>query len=389
MSRRRFLGIAGLGIGTLAVTGAAAGLAWRAADGGVFATGTGPAYAAWDQSRPSSQGAAMSVVSAAVLAANAHNAQPWHFRVAGDRVDLFADTSRSIGTMDPLGREMHISLGCALENLALAGPASGRAPRVRLLPDPVDHTHLARVDLVPTRQLASALFAAIPIRHTNRSAYDTGRPITQRQLDALTGLIDVPKIELVWFTTVHDKRVFGDLTTRATEAIIADPQQAADDFAWYRTSWQEIQARKDGITIDPSGQSPLIRDLAKVLPVSRQQNNDGWLSGTRGSQIPTAAAFGALVVRDPLDPIARLRVGRIWQRIHLAATVNGMGMQPLCQVLERIDRERSAGLPADFTTAMAAMLPARRHAIMTFRIGFPTADALRSPRRPAREVVLT
>src|ERR1019366_7402547 len=91
----------------------------------------------------------------------------------------------SIGTMDPLGREMHISLGCALENLALAGPASGRAPRVRLLPDPVDHTHLARVDLVPTRQLASALFAAIPIRHTNRSAYDTGRPITQRQLDAL------------------------------------------------------------------------------------------------------------------------------------------------------------------------------------------------------------
>jgi hypothetical protein len=190
-------------------------------------------------------------------------------------------------------------------------------------------------------------------------------------------------------TTVHDKRVFGDLTTRATEAIIADPQQAADDFAWYRISWQEIQSRKDGITIDPSGQWPLIRDLAKVLPVSRQQNNDGWLSGTRGSQIPTAAAFGALVVRDPLDPIARLRVGRIWQRIHLAATVNGMGMQPLCQVLERIDRERSAGLPADFTTAMAAMLPARRHAIMTFRIGFPTADALRSPRRPAGEVVLT
>jgi hypothetical protein len=386
MDRRRFLGIIGLGVGTLAVTGAA-GLTWRAVDGGVFATGTGPAYAAWDQARPSG-GGAVGMVRAAVLAANAHNAQPWHFRVATDRIDLFADASRGLGTMDPLRREMQLSLGCALENLALAGPANGMAPTVSLLPDPADRAHIARVDLVPSQPPTSALFAAIPSRHTNRAAYDTARPVTRRQLDALSGLIDVPEVELVWFTQAGDKHRFGDLTVRATEAIIADPRQAADDFAWYRTDWHEIQARKDGITIDPSGTSLLIRDLAKVLPVSRKQNNDGWLSGTRDTQIPTAAAFGALVVRDPLDPAQRLRVGRIWQRIHLSATLNGLGMQPLCQVLERIDREQSAGLPADFSTAMAAMLPSGRHAIMTFRIGHPTADALRSPRRPAREVTL-
>jgi hypothetical protein len=212
--------------------------------------------------------------------------------------------------MDPLGREMQISLGCALENLVLAGPANGQAPSVTLLPDPADGTHIARVELVPTRQTPSLLFAAIPRRHTSRGAYDTSRPVTQGQLDALGGLVDIPGVELLWFTDAADKRRFGDLTTRATRAIIADPQQAADDFAWYRTDWDEIQARKDGITIDPSGKSLLIRDLAKVLPVSRQQNNDGWLSGTRDTQIPTAAAFGALVVRDPLDPIARLQVGR-------------------------------------------------------------------------------
>ena len=386
MNRRRFLGIVGLGVGTLAFAGAG-GLTWRAVDGGVFATGTGPAYAAWDQLGPSGQGS-LGMVRAGVLAANAHNAQPWHFRVTTDRIDLFADTSRSLGTMDPLGREMHISLGCALENLALAGPANGKVPTVTLLPDLADRTHIARVDLVPTRPSASALFAAIPNRHTNRAAYDTARPVTQRQLDTFGDLINVPEIELVWFTKAGDMRAFGDLTMRATEAIIADPRQAADDFAWYRTDWQEIQARKDGITIDPSGESLLIRDLAKVLPVSRKQNNDGWLSGTRGTQIPTAAAFGALIVRDPLDPIQRLCVGRMWQRMHLLATAQGLGMQPMCQVLERIDREQSAGLQTDCTTAMAAMLPARRHAIMTFRIVYPTTDALRSPRRPAKEVIV-
>jgi len=386
MDRRKFLRIVGLGVGTLAVTGAG-GLTWRAADGGVFATGTGPAYAAWDESGPSVH-SSVGLVRAAVLAANAHNAQPWHFSVATDRIELFADTSRGLGAMDPLGREMHISLGCALENLAIAGPANGMAPTVSLLPDPADRAHIARVDLVPTQRSASALFGAIPNRHTNRAAFDIARPLTQLQLDAFSALIDVPEIELVWFTKAADKRTFGDLTTRATEAIIADPRQAAEDFAWYRTDWHEIQARKDGITIDPSGQSLLIRDLAKVVPVSRKQNNDGWLSGTRQTQIPTAAAFGALVVPDPLDQVQRLNVGRIWQRMHLSATTHGLGMQPLCQVLERIDREQSAGLPADFSTAVAAMLPAGRHAIMTFRTGYPTTDALRSPRRPAQEVTL-
>jgi len=387
IDRRGFLKIAGLGAGTLVLAGAG-GLTWRAVDGGVFATGTGPAYAAWDALSPSGQGS-LGLVRAAVLAANAHNTQPWHFRVATDRIDLFADTSRSIGTMDPLGREMQISLGCAIENLALAGPPNGKTPTLHLLPEPSDPTHIARVDLVPTQKSASALFEAIPNRHTNRAAYDTRRPVTQAQLDALGSLVDAPEVELVWFAKAGDKRTFGDLTTRATRAIIADPQQAADDFAWYRTDWDQIQAKKDGITIDPSGQSTLIRSLAKVLPVSQKQNNDGWLRGTLETQIPTAAAFGALVVRAPLDPVARLRAGRIWQRIHLSATVQGLGMQPLCQVPERIDRERSAGLAPDFTDAMAVMLPRGSHAIMTFRIGYPTSEALRSPRRPATEVVLT
>ena len=122
--------------------------------------------------------------------------------------------------------------------------------------------------------------------------------------------------------------------------------------------------------------------------MSRRQNDDGWLRGTRDVQVPTAAAFGALVVRDPLDRVQRLAVGRVWQRLHLAGTVAGLGMQPLCQIPERIDREASAGLSPDVTVATATMLPAGRYPVMTFRIGHPTTAALRSPRRPAGEVVL-
>jgi nitroreductase len=384
VTRRKLLQIVGLGSSAVAVA-AAAGLTWRAVDGGVFSTGTGSAYDAWGQADPT--GHPLNLVSAAILAANAHNTQPWLFTITDDRIEVFADMSRTIGAMDPLLREMHLSLGCAIENLVLAGPPNGLDVKVLLLPDPADATHIATVSLTPAPASGSPLFDAITKRHTSRGAYDTTRTVTGGQLDALRALADVPGIQLVWFTTDAQRQAFSDLTLRATQAIIADTQQAADDYRWYRSDWHDIQQHKDGITIDPSGQSDLIRTISKLIPTTQKQNNDGWLSGTRDVQLPTAAAFGALVVRDPRDPVQRLQTGRIWQRIHLTATVAGLGMQPLCQVPERADRETSAGLAPDFTNGIAAMLPADSHAIMTFRIGYPTAGALPSPRRPAADVV--
>jgi hypothetical protein len=151
IDRRRFLRTVGLGIGTLAVAGAA-GVTWSTVSGGVFATGSGPGYAAWDQAVPAI-GNPLGLVRAAVLAANAHNAQPWHFAVTPHRVDVFADPSRTLGTMDPLRREMHLSLGCAIENLVLAGPPNGLATTVTLMPTgPIPATSRASTSPRPPPQ---------------------------------------------------------------------------------------------------------------------------------------------------------------------------------------------------------------------------------------------
>jgi hypothetical protein len=106
---------------------------------------------------------------------------------------------------------------------------------------------------------------------------------------------------VVWLTGAAAKRSFGNLTVRATQAIIADPQQSADDYRWYRGSWNAIQIDKDGLTSDASLLSPLVGAIAKLLPASHAQYNSSWLSSTRDTQTATAAAFGILVVRDPLD----------------------------------------------------------------------------------------
>ena len=253
-----------------------AGVAWRAWDEGVFSTGEGPAYEPWSTWEAGDAASPRHLVRAAILAANPHNSQPWRFHVQPASIDLFADRARNIGSIDPLLREMYIGLGCALENLILAASAQGFGYKLALFPNPGEMAHVARVDLVagsePKR--VSPLYAAIPHRHTNRGAYDTGRDLDRSVFDEMQALgKDIPSVSVRWFTSADSRRRIRELVVQATEAIIADGQQSQDSAAWFRASWQEIQQKRDGLTVDAQALPGWMRAAAKVLPpMSREQS---------------------------------------------------------------------------------------------------------------------
>ncbi|HZA71337.1 MAG TPA: hypothetical protein VE476_00330 [Propionibacteriaceae bacterium] len=377
----------GIGAGAITVV-AGGGLAWRVVDQGVLTPGSGPAYQAW--SAKLTGDGPLSLVRAAILAANAHDTQPWAFRIAADRIDLFADRTRTLGSVDPLGRELEISLGCALENLLLAAPANGYEASLTLLPDAGDPDHVARVELSAAATARSPLFEAIPRRHTDRSAYDRSKPVKRSMLDGLAGLTDDPAVSLLWLDAEPAKARFAELTVQATEALIADPDQSRDDFAWYRQDWSEIQRRKDGITLDTAALAEPTRLLVRLLPPSdRSTLQRGWVDATRDRHVATAAAFGLIAVGDGGDPVQRIAAGRLFQRVHLTATLNGLAIQPLNQIFERLDREASAGLGSTFAPAMAELVPAGDQIVTAFRIGHPTTTPHLSPRRPAEEVLIS
>jgi nitroreductase len=385
VSRRLFLKRFGVGAGAVVVV-ASGGLTWRALDQGVFAPGTGPAYEPWRLDM--SSGDPMSLVGAAILAANAHDSQPWLFRVEPGKIDVFAATERSIGAMDPLGREMDLSLGCALENLVLAAKAHGYRTDVRLMPTPADPTHVALVALAPGPLEPSDLYEAIPLRHTNRAAYRTDRTPAPALLGEIGALADVPEVSLAWLSSDDEKALFSQLTIEATAAIIADDEQARDDFAWYRQDRADIERRRDGITMDAGGLGDVQRLLVRMLPPSSQATmQQGWLDATRDRQVSTAAAFGMITVRNATDRHQRLMAGRLLQRIHLYATTKGLALQPLNQLFERADREASAGLAPVFTRAADRLSPDGWHEVTAFRIGYPESAASASPRRPAEDVI--
>ena len=122
----------------------------------------------------------------------------------------------------------------------------------------------------------------------------------------------VADVRLVWFATAAQLGHIGELFVQATEALIADPDQSASDYAWFRQSWDEIQTQRDGITVDAAGLSDLIGALGKLLPAqSRTATDDAWLATTRDHQTKTAAAYGFVAVRDATVPAQRLEGGRL------------------------------------------------------------------------------
>ncbi len=375
-----------IGVGAAIGLGAA-GVSWRAYDQGVFSVGQGPAYDAWENWQPGGAGQPLDMVRVAILAANPHDIQPWIFSVATSSIDVYIDPSRNLGTVDPFEREIHIGLGCALENLVLAAEAGGFAPSLNLMPDASDPTHIATIDISPGNKSATELYDAIPLRHTNRGPYEK-RIVSDETLDDLKRLNHDADIDVIWFSSDEERKNAGDLIIASTEAFIADKEMSSDSSKWMRQDWQDIQRHKDGITLDAQGLSSITLLAAKILPAqSREESDKYWLQSTKDVHVATAGAFGLIVAKDNRDSVQRLNGGRLWQRMHLWATTGGIGMHPLNQVIECAERESVLGNEPKITNKLKELTGPGRQPLMMFRLGYPTMKAMASPRRPVEEVL--
>ena len=333
----------GLGLGGATILVASTGvLSYRVYDNGVLSAGAGAPYEAWDQWRDDSS--PLGAVAAAMLAANPHNTQPWVFRVTATTVDVFADQGRRMPIGDPLDREQQIGIGCALENMNLALLARGFRPTTTLAPDAADPRHLATVILLPAAPTTSELYAAIGRRHTNRGPYEARR-VPPDLLDRVARHDDLAEIRVTWIDDPTTKDAMGALLVAATEAIIADRKQSEEAFGWFRSSRDEIDMHRDGLTLDGQGFGAVQLTVAKLLPASSRTEGDAfWLEQTRTVHTATAGAYGVLTVT------------------------------------ERIDRDRSLGRVPEFGAPFERLLATPgEHPLVAFRVGYPKRPARPSP----------
>jgi hypothetical protein len=317
-------------------------------------------------------------VDSARLAPSKHNAQPWWFELApgGESVEVHADGARAMPASDPLGRELVIGCGAALYNLCLAIRHDGREPVVTAFPAGARVSVVARVALGDAHRVTDEerrLFAAIPLRHTNRNPLDRAgldADVPFRLQDA--ALAEGATLHLV--ATEGSRQAVRDLLVHADNASARDPKIEAELREWIRPPGA---VAADGIPATAVGGGAAAAYRASFV----QRDFD--VHGAR----PSGRAHAPGDRDDPLvgvlwtDGDRRtdwLRAGLALEAVLLTVTAHGGAASLLNQPVE-IPTLRTA-----LRTELA--LPGHPQAIVRAGVGAPVPP---TPRRAVEDVVVS
>ncbi|MCM5555074.1 nitroreductase family protein [Pleomorphomonas sp. NRK KF1] len=360
MNRRSVL----LGLGGLAVLAGAGGA-------GLYATtGSAAAYARYAGglralvARPG----VTDLVRLATLAANGHNTQPWRFHVTDAEIGIRPDPSRATPVVDPDDHHLFVSLGCAAENLVIAGAATGMPGVLETAPDGSSRYAYARGAPQP-----DPLLAAIAERQSTRGVYD-GRAIAAGEMEALRRAGEMEGVRLVLIDDRARIDQVRDLVVAGNDAQMRDPAFLAELKQWLRFSPRSAMATGDGLYAPASG-NPALPDFldrrAFDLFVTAAAENDKY-----ARQIDSSAGI-AIFLGDRADPLHWVKVGQACQRFALTATLLGLRHafvnQPVEVVRLRPELASLAGEPG-----------LRPDIVMRFGHG---ASMPLSPRRPVATVM--
>jgi nitroreductase len=264
----------------------------------------------------------------AMLAPSVHNTQPWRFVLRHDVLEFYADRSRQLAVLDPSGRQLYLSGGCALFNARVSLAASGTAGTVRRFPD-ADHPDLvARIEIGATAAPDHALAVLDPVvelRQTNRRRFASD-PVPAELVATVVGAAAAEGAMLHPVVEAQDRQRLARLSQRADLAQITNAAYRAELRAWTSND----PTRLDGVRaaavphVDGSaGDDVPIRDF--------DSQGAGWLPGeTRSS-----ASQCLLVLGTEADtPQAWAQAGEALERVWLEITRAGFVASLFTQVIE-------------------------------------------------------
>ena len=264
----------------------------------------------------------------AVLAPSVHNTQPWRFVVSGGSVEVHADRGRRLRVLDPSGRQMLISCGCALFNARVGLAASGYEATVERFPEPDRRDLLARLTVGEPGNgwpLLAGLDAVIEFRQTNRRRFASD-PVPPEVVDALISAAAAEGAQLYEITDSEQRYWVARLSQEADREQNADPAYRAELRAW--TS--DDPRRRDGV---PSLAVPHVdAGAGDDIPIRDFDTRGvGWLPvATHSSVDQCLLLLGTLADR----PEAWLRAGEALEHVLLEVTRQGYAASPLTQVVE-------------------------------------------------------
>lgn len=267
----------------------------------------------------------------ATIAPSVHNTQPWQFVLGNGHLAMRFDRTRQLRVLDPTGRQLVISCGCALFNARVAAAAEGYLAKVARMPEGQDSELFARLSLTEAPDHLDiaddigGLDAVVEQRQTNRRRF-SDEPVPNDVVDALERAAAYEGAVLVEVRRPEHRLSVATLSQKADALQNADPAYRAEIRAW--TS--DDPTRRDGIPamavphVDAgSGDDVPIRDF--------DMHGNGWLpTATHSTKDQCLLLLGS----EKDDPVSWLRAGEALERMLLEITKRGYASSPLTQVVE-------------------------------------------------------
>ena len=113
-----------------------------------------------------------------------------------------------------------------------------------------------------------SLLSKASVTAFNRYAYERSRPLDPAWLDAARRMGQADGVRVIVFPESAARDRLEAAMIDATKAIIANSRMIADSDRWFRNSSAEIDAHRDGPTLEAAGLSFLPLTFARVFPVS-------------------------------------------------------------------------------------------------------------------------
>lgn len=269
----------------------------------------------------------LDLVRYATLAPNGHNSQPWQFSINGGFASILPDLSRRTPVVDPDDHHLFVSLGCAAENLLIAGAAHGRPGQMLFL-----NNDRGRIDLGLDRGKAdsTALYDAIPKRQSTRSAYD-GRAMPVENLKLLEAASKVDRVSVLLITDKPRREAVLEQVIAANTRQMDDPAFVQELKQWVRFNPAQALAKGDGLFGPTSGNTTVPTFIGQTLfsqLLNADAENKKYAEHIRSS--PGIAVF----IGDKADKDHWVKVGRSFQRFALQATALGLRHAHINQPIE-------------------------------------------------------
>lgn len=264
----------------------------------------------------------------ATRAPSVHNTQPWRFVLGRDALEVHADWSRQLTVLDPEGRQLLLSCGCALFNARVSLAAADAAVKLQRLPDPGRPTLVARLGLTghgePEPSLA-ALDAVIDTRQSNRRRFED-MPVPD---DVVDTLITAARLEGAQLVPVHRREhrlAVARLSQLADRIENAQPGYRAELRRW--TGGDSF--RPDGV---PAASVPHADGSSEDDIPIRDFDTQGvaTLPGHTRSSIEQCLL---LLGTNADTPAAWIRAGEALERVWLELTARGYTVSLFSQLIE-------------------------------------------------------